>query len=115
MKTIIYHNQSCSKSCSVMDTIAPLDLELEIVEYLQTPPSADQLKEIVGLLGIRPEELVRKNEVVFTENFKDKTLADAEWIQAMVDFPILIERPIVIHGNKAVIGRPIQKVIDLLK
>jgi arsenate reductase len=115
MKTIIYHNQSCSKSCASLEAVQGLDPNFEVVEYLENPPTAKELKEIIALLGISPEELVRKNEFVYIDNFKDKTLTDDQWIQAMADFPELIERPIVIHGNKAAIGRPIERVIELFK
>lgn len=98
-----------------MEAIEPMQLDLEIVEYLQTPPSEEQLKEIISMLGIYAEDLVRKSEPIFIEKFSGKVLTNEAWIQAMVDFPVLIERPIVIHGNKAAIGRPIQKVIDLLQ
>ena len=88
--------------------------EPQIVEYLKTPPSASELRTIVARLGIKPEELVRKGEDVYKELYAGKTLTDAQWIAAMAKHPILIERPIVVTGKRAVIGRPTQNVKDLL-
>ncbi len=97
----------------MIDTLQNLKVDFEVVEYLEIPPSAEKLKEIISLLGISPQELVRKSEAVFLEKFSGKSFSDSEWIEAMAEFPILIERPIVIHGNKAAIGRPVQRVVDL--
>jgi arsenate reductase len=113
MKTIIYHNNQCGKSRSALEVVKSFDAEVEVIEYLKSPPTAKELKSILKLLQIPAEALIRKGEAIFNENFKAKTLTDAEWIEAMVQFPKLIERPIVIHGNKAAIGRPIEKVIEL--
>ena len=99
----------------MLDTLQGMEVDFEVVEYLQTPPSAEQLREIVSMLGIRPEELVRKNEAVYVEKFSGKSLTDDEWIAAMAQFPELIERPVVVHGNKAAIGRPVEKVVQLFK
>ena len=87
---------------------------VEIVEYLNAPPTFEELKSIIDQLGISPEQLLRKNEVVFKERFKDKKLSDEEWIQAMIDHPKLMERPIVVEGDKAVLGRPPENVKSLL-
>ena len=87
---------------------------VEVVEYLKTVPTETELAEIVKMLGIRPEELLRKGEVIYKENFKGKSLTDQEWIKAMVENPKLIERPIVIKGDRAVIGRPPELVKELL-
>ena len=86
----------------------------EKVEYLKTPPSKEELKEIIAMLGIAPLKLIRKGEAEFKENFKGKELSDEEWIDAMVQFPKLIERPIVINDGKAAIGRPPENVLDIL-
>lgn len=115
MKPTIYHNQNCSKSCAAIDALNKLDTAYEVVEYLETTPSAETLENIISMLGIKPEELVRKNEPVFLEKFEGKTLSDQQWIEAMITYPILIERPIVVFDGKAVIGRPLEKVISLLK
>ena len=113
MKIIIYHNNQCGKSRAALELVKSFDAEVEVIEYLKNPPTAKDLKLILKLLQIPAEALIRKGEAIFSENFKGKTLTDAEWIEAMVQFPKLIERPIVIHGNKAAIGRPIEKVIEL--
>lgn len=113
METVIYHNNQCGKSRASLEAIRNLDTEVEVIEYLKNPPSAKELKSILKMLQIPAEALIRKGEAIFTENFKGKTLSETEWIDAMVQFPKLIERPIVIHGNKAAIGRPIEKVLEL--
>lgn len=110
----IIHNPRCRKSRETLEIIRNNGLEPEIVEYLNQPLSADEIKEIVNLLGVSPVELIRKGEDVFKTNFKGKTLSDEQWIQAMAEYPKLIERPIVIKGKKAVIGRPPENVKSLL-
>ena len=102
----IYHNPRCSKSRQGLEILENSGKEFEIVKYLETVPSKSELESIIRLLNISPLELVRKNEVVWKENYKGKTLTDTEIIAAMVTHPKLIERPIVINGNKAIIGRP---------
>ena len=87
---------------------------VQVVEYLKTVPTKEELAEIVKKLGLKPIELIRKGEADYKENFKGKTLTDEEWIEAMVQYPKLIERPIVIKDNKAVLGRPPENVKVLL-
>lgn len=110
----IYHNPRCSKSRQTLALITDSGKEVEIIEYLNEPPTFEELKSIVALLGISPESLLRKNEAIFKEQFKGKTLSDDEWIQIMIENPKLIERPIVVDGKKAVLGRPPEKVLNLL-
>jgi arsenate reductase (glutaredoxin) len=110
----IYHNPRCSKSRQTLSLIKEKGVEVEIIEYLKVIPSEKELSSVIKLLGIKPEKLLRKGEVDYKENFKGKTLSDNEWISAMVQYPKLIERPIVIIGNKAVLGRPPENVLDLL-
>lgn len=110
----IYHNPRCSKSRQTLNLINESGKEIEIVEYLNTPPTIEELKSIIDLLGISPEQLLRKNEAIFKEQFKGKSYSDDEWIQIMIDNPKLIERPIVVDGKKAVLGRPPENVIILL-
>jgi arsenate reductase len=110
----IFHNPKCSKSRETLALIQGRGLTPRIVEYLKTPPTAAELAAIVRLLGIRPEALVRKNEDVFKAKHSGKTLTDTQWIEAMVADPVLIERPIVVAGGKAAIGRPPERILSLL-
>jgi arsenate reductase len=111
---VIYHNPRCTKSRATLALLNERGIEPKVVEYLKTPPTAKELKSIVAKLGIKPEELVRKGEDVFKAKFADKTLTDAQWIEALAANPLLIERPIVVHGDKAVIGRPPENVEKIL-
>jgi arsenate reductase len=110
----IYHNPRCSKSRQTLQLIQDAGKEVEVVEYLTDTPTEAELREIVGLLGISPEQLLRKNEAIFKEQFKGKSMSDDAWFAAMVKNPKLIERPIVIEGKKAVLERPPEKVLELL-
>lgn len=111
----IFHNPGCSKCRQSIQLLENQDLDLEIVEYLQNPPSVDELGEILALLGLEPRELMRKHEAPYTElNLDNDTLSREALIQAMVDHPVLIERPIVVHGKLATIGRPPQKILEIL-
>ena len=110
----LYHNPSCSKSRETLALIRASGIQPRIVEYLKTPPSEAELSTIVKKLGIAPVELVRKGEAVFREKYSGKTLSDAEWIKAMVASPILMERPILVRGSSAAIGRPPENVRPLL-
>lgn len=84
------------------------------MEYLKTPPTASELRDILQKLNMKPEQLLRKGEAIYKEKYKGKELTDEEWIQAMVENPVLIERPIVVKDSKAVLGRPPEKVQELL-
>jgi len=98
-----------------MDILNDKGIESTVVEYLNTPPSSAELNEILDLLGLEPRELMRKHETPYKENNLDNPeLSREQLIQAMIDNPILIERPIIISGNKATIGRPPEKVLDIL-
>lgn len=110
----IYHNTRCSKSRYGLELLENSGKEFEVVKYLENVPSEDELKEIINLLNITPIKLVRKNEKIWKEEFKGKELSDIEIIKAMVSYPKLIERPIVINGNKAVIGRPTESILDII-
>lgn len=113
MKTVIYHNPRCSKSREALALLNEKNLDVEIIEYLKDKPSIKQLKELINLLGIKPIQLIRTKEDAF-KPFKDKQLTDDEYISLMAEFTVLIERPIVIKGKKAVIGRPPQLILDIL-
>lgn len=112
--TKIYHNTRCSKSRSTLNILEEKGEKFEIVEYLKNAPSKEELMSIISMLGIEPLALIRKGESVFKEEFKGKELTDNEWIDAMIKHPILIERPIVVKGNKAAIGRPPERILDIL-
>ena len=110
----IYHNPRCSKSRNTLNIITEKGADVTIVEYLKTPPTKEELKDLLKKLNIPAQKLIRKGEQDFKDNFKGKELTEEEWIDAMVKFPKLIERPIVVNGDKAVIGRPPEKVLDIL-
>lgn len=110
----ILHNPRCQKSRQTLQIIEESGEMVTVVEYLKTVPSKEELQDIVNMLGIKPEDLVRKGEAIYKEEFKGKQLSSEEWIEAMVQHPKLIERPIVIKGNKAVLGRPPENVKALL-
>lgn len=110
----ILHNPRCGKSRNCLAFLTESGKEFEVIKYLETVPKFEELKKIISKLGIKPIDLVRKKEPVWLENFKNKTLSDTEIIQAMVANPILIERPIVINGEKAVIARPLENAKSIM-
>ncbi len=110
----IYHNPRCRKSRETLQIIENAGANVEIVKYLEAIPTAAELKDLLGKLGIPAEKLLRKGEAIFKENYKGKSLSEDEWIEAMIQNPKLIERPIVVKGDKAVLGRPPQNVEELL-
>ncbi len=112
--TKIYHNPRCSKSRQGLEILENSGKPFEIVKYLDDTLSAEALEEIISLLKIKPIELVRKNEAIWKSDFKGKDLTDTEVIDAMVQNPKLIERPIVVNGKKAVIGRPPSLIVDIV-
>lgn len=115
MSTTIYHNPKCSKSRATLELLKEKGIEPEIVEYLKTPPSAEQLKAILAKLGKTPRELLRKKEDEYTQlGLDNPDLSDDELIAIMVQNPILIERPIVLANGKAALGRPPEQVLDIL-
>jgi arsenate reductase (glutaredoxin) len=114
MAYIIYHNPRCTKSRQGLAYLKENGIEPEIKDYLKEGLSAAELKKVVKLLGIKPEALLRKTEAEFKEHFKGKNLTDDEWIEAMVAYPKLIQRPIVIHGDKAVVARPTELIQEIL-
>jgi arsenate reductase (glutaredoxin) len=112
--TTIYHNPRCGKSRAALAILEEKGLAFETVEYLKTPLTKEELRAIVKRLGIKPEALVRKGEDIYKEKFAGKTLSDDQWLEALAKHPILIERPIVVKGERAVIGRPPEKVLELI-
>ena len=110
----IYHNPRCSKSRQTLEILIKKNADFEIVEYLKYKLSITDLEEIIAKLEIKTIELVRKNESVWKEKFKGRNLNDKEIIQAMIDNPKIIERPIVVNGNKAILGRPPENVLKII-
>lgn len=110
----IYHNPRCRKSREGLAILQDAKMEPEIIDYIKNPISFNELTDILRKLDIPAIDLVRKNEAVWKENFKNKALSEKEIIEAMVSFPKLIERPIVVHEENAVIGRPPEKIKELI-
>jgi arsenate reductase len=111
----IYHNPRCSKSRQTLALLQEHGIEPEVIEYLKTPPSAEELKAILAKLEMSARELLRKGEADYKAlKLADKTLSEDSLIEAMVNHPKLIERPIVIHGDRARVGRPPETVLDIL-
>lgn len=109
----ILHNNRCSKSRSALEVLKNKGVDFEIVNYLENPLSADEIKDLLKKLGLKAEAIIRKGEPDFKANYKGEKMTENDWIKAMVKFPKLIERPIIIKGDKAVVGRPAEN-IDLL-
>lgn len=110
----VYHNARCSKSRSACQLLEERGLGFEVVEYLKTPPSRDELAALLSKLGMGAEDIARKGEAIYKTEFEGRTLSEAQWLDALVAHPILIERPIVVRGERAVIGRPPERVLELL-
>lgn len=114
-KVTIYHNPRCSKSRQTLSLLEEQGVTPNVIEYLKTPPSVEKLGEILTLLQLSPRELMRKKEAPYAElNLADASMSKAELINAMVNNPVLIERPIVLANGKAAIGRPPENVLALL-
>ncbi len=110
----IYHNPRCGKSREGLQLVEASGTEFEIVKYLNDVPSESELKAILKKLGMQPIELIRTKEAIWKENFKGKEFTDDELVTIMVENPKLIERPIVVNGDKAVVGRPPENIKDIL-
>ena len=111
----IYHNPRCRKSRESLELLKDSGETFEIREYLKEPPTREELMRVLKKLSKSPQELIRKGESIYKEKFREGEYTDAEWIEILVDHPILIERPIVIKGNRAVIGRPADNLKELLQ
>ncbi len=115
MTVTIYHNPRCAKSRVTLQLLRERDIEPTIIEYLKTPPSAAELKALLKKLNRSARELLRDKESLYkTLQLADPTLSETAIISAMVKHPVLIERPIVVHGAKARLGRPPEAVLDIL-
>ena len=110
----IYHNPRCSKSRKTLSLIEGKNKEIEIIEYLETPATVEEIESILEKLGIKAIDLVRKKEKIWIEDYKGRDLTDKKIIEAMVENPKIMERPIVIDGNKAIIGRPPENVLTFM-
>ena len=113
--TTIYHNPRCSKSRETLQLLQEKGIEPDVVLYLETPPDARTLKGLLKKLGLKPRELMRTKEAEYKDmGLQDSNLSDDQLIAAMVECPKLIERPIVVNGSKAALGRPPEQVLDIL-
>ena len=110
----IYHNPRCRKSREGLALVENSGKEFKIIKYLDNPLSENELNDIIKMLNITPLELVRTNEKIWKDNFKGKDLTDTEIVKAMVENPKLIERPIVIYNDIAVVGRPPEKILEII-
>lgn len=110
----IYHNPRCSKSRQALALLEARGLPVRVIEYLRTPPSRSEIETLLRQLGMPAASLVRKSEEIFRTAFAGRDLDEADWIDAMAEHPILIERPIVVAGERAVVGRPPERVLDIV-
>jgi len=114
-KFTIYHNPRCSKSRQALALLTEDNQEPEVIEYLKTPLNINQIKTLLRKLGLKPRDIMRKNEEAYkTLGLANPELSDTALIQALSEYPILLERPIVVAGEKAVIARPPEKVKELI-
>lgn len=115
MRVTIYHNPRCSKSRQTLKLLEEHSVEPDIVEYLKTPPDAEELNRILDILGIEPRQLMRTGETAYKENqLDDPGLSRDQLVAGMIEHPVLIQRPIVVAGNRARIGRPPENVLDIV-
>ena len=115
MSVTIYHNPKCSKSRQTLELLEEQGITPDIVEYLKSPPTLEQLKGILAQLGFVPRDLMRKKENIYTEcELDNPSLTDVELVNFMIKYPILIERPIILANGKAAIGRPPEQVLEIL-
>lgn len=111
---IIYHNARCSKSRECLLELENKGKEVTIINYLENPPDKSGLKTLINKLGIKPIELVRQKEEIWIQKFKGKKLTDGKIIDALAKYPQLMERPIVVNGDNAVIARPSERAFEIL-
>lgn len=111
----IYHKSNCSTSLSVLKLIKDAGKKVSIIHYLETPLNLEQLQQLLVLLNIPAENLVRKKEKIFQEKYAHRKLKESDYLKMLVKHPILMERPVVVKGKKAIIARPIETVINFIK
>lgn len=109
-----YHNPRCRKSREALSLLEEKGVTPEIILYLKDVPTESELEDIVSKLGIKPFGLVRKGETIYKETLKGRELSDSQWVKTMIENPKLIERPILVNGDKAVIGRPAEDILTIL-
>lgn len=115
MSVVIYHNPRCSKSRQTLQLLKDRGIEPEVIEYLKTPPGKAKLQQILELLDLKPRQLLRRKEPIYKEQgLDDDSLSDSQLLEAMIDNPVLIERPIVLANGKAALGRPPEKVLEII-
>jgi arsenate reductase len=110
----IYHNNRCSKSRSAIEILEKSNKKFKIINYLVDVPNKKDLKSLLNQLGLKPLDLIRKNETIWKDNYRDQNLSSSQIIDAMIKYPKLIERPIVVINDKAVIGRPVELILELI-
>jgi len=113
-RTVIYYNPKCSKCRTTLKLLREKEIEPEIVEYLSDTPSKAELKDVLARLGISADQLLRKKESAYRVSGLNEDSTEEDILNAMMKRPVLIERPVVIHGGKATIGRPPEKVLEIL-
>ncbi len=110
----IYHNNRCSKSRGALSLLEEAGVEPQVRYYQKEVPSVDELRELLEKLNMKAADLVRKSETIYKENYKGKSFSEEEWLEILSTHPKLIQRPIVIKGDKAVVARPPEKVKEIL-
>lgn len=113
-KIEVYHNPRCRKSREALAYLRERSIEPDVIEYLKEVPSAEDLKKVLAKLNLDVEQLIRREERVFKEKFKGKNFTTDEWIEIMRENPKLIQRPIIMNRRKAVIGRPVENIDEIL-
>lgn len=114
-KMTVFHKANCQTSNTVLKYLRKKKQKLDIIHYIDNPPTAKELEILLSKLNLKPIELIRKKEKYYQEKLSKLNLNDHEWINIMVENPVLIERPILIKGNKAIIGRPIERVVEFVE
>jgi len=110
----IYHNPRCSKSRHALALLGEAGEQPEVVEYLKTPPTRAELKALLKKLALMPAQIVRTGEDLYKKKYQGRDLSDEQWLDVLVENPVLMERPIVVKGERAIVGRPPEKVLEIL-
>ncbi len=114
-KITIYSNRSCSKSQCAIEVLESMRVDFKEINYLESPLTMFELKEVIRKLNCRAQDLIRTNEPIYLQKFADKKLSDDEWIMVIHENPILIQRPIIVNGNRAQIARTTDSILNILK